>query len=333
MAAIAERTTEARPGSVNGRTFHGFGTTVGTWSTEPALVERLDLLMQGWVERVEAACSRFRESSDLSRANAAAGTAVAVAAELIGATTAALAMAEATGGLCDPTVGQAVINAGYDRTFEVIEAEGPGPEGPPRLGGGWKLVAVDAEAGTLTVPAGFRLDLGGSAKGWAVDVALSAVRESLLAAHLEAGVCVGAGGDLGVAGVAPAGGWPVTISDRLDLDRGSERSDVRLGRGAMATSGSTARAWKRGDAVGHHIIDPRTGRPGRSRWRMVTVFADGCLAADSAATAAWLLDADGPDWLESNGLGARLVDESGAVVVAGDLGDWLLGEERSWFSR
>jgi thiamine biosynthesis lipoprotein len=308
---------------VGGESFHGFGTSIGVWTTEPALLAQLGPWLKAWVEQVETACSRFSATSDLSRANAAAGRPVHVSQELLSAFQAAAGMAELTDGLYDPAVGTAVIEAGYDRTFEAVAAEGPGPRGPGQRGGGWRKVEVDEQASTITVPEGFRLDLGGSAKGWAVDVALDSLRESLLADYQDAGVCISAGGDIGVAGPSPRGGWPVIISERLDRSVATGEGYIRLARGAVATSGATARSWTDGRLPGHHIIDPRTGVPGTSRWALVSIFADTCLVADTVATAVWLLDADAPERLDAWGLGARLLDRDGTETLVGDLGSWL----------
>lgn len=312
---------------MEGNRFPGFGTTVETWTTDAMLVTHVGNLMRAWAARVDAACSRFRDDSDLSRANAAAGRPVAVDPVLLGAAEAAIAMADLSLGLYDPTVGGGVISAGYDRTFDSVETEGPGPVGPPRPGGVFSSVVVDREASTITIPAGYRLDLGGSAKGWAVDTALAAIQDHYISQDSAIGVCVSAGGDLAVAGRAPAGGWPVTIRERLDGGNGREAL-AGLRCGAIATSGATARRWGHGATAGHHIIDPRTGRPGSSRWRLVTVFSDSCLVADTAATAAWLLGDDAPDWLATLGLGARLVADDNRPVLVGDLGRWLDGPPR-----
>jgi thiamine biosynthesis lipoprotein len=82
---------------------------------------------------------------------------------------------------------------------------------------------------------------------------------------------------------------------------------VRLVSGGLATSGRTKRRWLRGGSEQHHLIDPRTGRPSTSRWDEVTACGGTCLAADVAAKAAFLLDGDGPDWLDERGLPGRFV--------------------------
>ena len=325
MAATDSAALPEGGASIAGRTFKGFGTTVGAWTTEPALLDSVEIFMKAWVERVEAACSRFDPLSDLSRVNAGAGTAVRVGPELVSAVGAALAMADVTGGLYDPTVGGAVISAGYDRSFDQVTAMGPGPEGPAMPGGAWPDVELDVDAGTLMVPGGFQLDLGGSAKGWAVDMALRGITDAFAVTNPGAGYCVSAGGDLGVSGAIPGDGWPVSITERLDGSASDLTVEVRLRRGAMATSGATARRWTRAIGSGHHIIDPRTGLPGTSPWRLVTVFSDSCIVSDTAATAAWLLGPEAVDWLNTMGLGARLVDQAGISTWVGETQSWLAG--------
>ena len=309
--------------TIVGRTSRGFGTTVGVWSTEPDMLPRLETFMKRWVVAVEAACSRFDIASDISRANAGAGSPVRVSPVLVHAVEAALLMAAATQGLCDPTVGLSVISAGYDRSFELVDAEGPGPRVAHRRGGAWRLVEADRDASTVMVPAGYALDLGGSAKGWAVDGAIDVVNQSLLPGFPDAGVCISAGGDLAVSGRPPVGGWPVIIRERLDASDGLPEREIQLLRGAMATSGATQRQWRRDGTAGHHIIDPETGEPGISSWTLVTTFSDSCLVADTMATAAWLLGEDAPRKLERWGIGARLLGHDGREVLAGDLARWM----------
>jgi thiamine biosynthesis lipoprotein len=67
--------------------------------------------------------------------------------------------------------------------------------------------------------------------------------------------------------------------------------------------------------VQHHLIDPRTGRPATSRWTQVTACGATCLAADIAAKAGFLLDEDGPGWLDERGIPARFLDRDGRATV------------------
>jgi thiamine biosynthesis lipoprotein len=93
---------------------------------------------------------------------------------------------------------------------------------------------------------------------------------------------------------------------------------VVLDEGALATSGITRRRWARADgSAGHHLIDPRTGRPAASPWLAVTTWAPTCLQAEVAAKAALIAGADGPDWLEDRGIPARLVGTDGSLTATG----------------
>jgi thiamine biosynthesis lipoprotein len=298
------------PAAPAGTQFPAFGSTVGIWLTDPATLSVAEGVLRDWVARVDLGCSRFRADSDLSRANASAGRAVGVGPELIAAVEIALELAADSDGWYDPTVGAAVIAAGYDRTLVEVVAAGPGPLRAAAPAGRWREVAVDRAAGTLTVPRGVELDLGGSAKGWAVDRGLELVAAAV---GPGVGVCISAGGDLGATGPAPDGGWPVRISHSLDGEAGPGDEVVGLLRGAVATSGAVRRAWRIDGKLFHHLVDPRTGRPGQERWRLVTVHSGLCAWADAAATVAWLMGDTAPAWLESRALCARLVDTDGQV--------------------
>jgi thiamine biosynthesis lipoprotein len=85
--------------------------------------------------------------------------------------------------------------------------------------------------------------------------------------------------------------------------------------GGLATSGTTSRTWSRGGRLQHHLIDPRTARPSDSRWREVTVSGGDCLTADVAAKTAFLLDGEGPAWLDRLGLAGRFLARRGGTLV------------------
>jgi thiamine biosynthesis lipoprotein len=131
-------------------------------------------------------------------------------------------------------------------------------------------------------------------------------------------VLVSLGGDLAVAGVAPAEGWPIRIADQHDAPLASEGPVVAVHSGGLATSGVAARRWPVNGGERHHIIDPRTGGSAVTPWRTVSVTGATCIDANAASTAAVVLGSDAPAWLGLHGLSARLVRHDDSVVFVGD---------------
>lgn len=251
--------------------------------------------------------SRFRPDSELSWLHAAGGGMFLLSDGLAEAVGVALAAARWTGGLTDPTVGDALVSLGYDRDFAAIGEDGP-PPGAALPAPGWRLVRLDGPL--LRIPPGIRLDLGATAKGLGAD---RAVRAVMSATGGQGGVLVSLGGDIAVAGTPPRDGWPVTVAEEPGQDAPPGGQLVRLAAGAVATSSVTVRRWRRGGAEVHHIVDPRTGRPADGPWRTATVAAATCADANAASTAAIVAGAAAEDWLAAAGLPARLTGHDGRV--------------------
>jgi len=247
------------------RTFRAMGTEVELLLDAPAgdRAERALDRAESEFERFEQIMSRFRDDSELSRLNRD-GRIEGASPDLVRVLELALAARERTGGRFDPTVHDAVVAAGYDRTFADVPAEAPGPAPSPAPCGG----AVRVDGSTIELGPGTRLDLGGIGKGYAVD----RVAELLALA----GPClVNAGGDLAVRG----GAWPVGVTDEITLE---------LTRGGIATSGRDRRRWRVAGTEMHHLIDPSTGSPAAGDLVSVTVIADSAANAEVLAKAAFL---------------------------------------------
>ncbi len=146
---------------------------------------------------IDAACSRFRDDSELMVVNRSGGRPVVLSALAARAVRVALDAAARTGGAVDPTVGAAVRTLGYDITFEQLPSERP-PVVHFVDTPGWRTVRLDAD-GTVRVPDGVVLDLGATAKALAAD--LAAERAAVTTGR---GVLVSIGGDIAVAGEPPA---------------------------------------------------------------------------------------------------------------------------------
>jgi thiamine biosynthesis lipoprotein len=292
--------------------FPALGTTAELVVADGRSLAQARAVLDAELDRVDAACSRFRDDSELALVNAAAGEWVAVSPVLIEALDAARRAARLTGGVIDPTIGVALRRLGYDRDFASVPPTGDALRVRFSPAPGWTAIEVDRGARCVRIPRGAALDLGASAKAWCADRAATRA-----AAVAGTGVLVSLGGDVAVAGVAPAGGWPVAIGDdhRTPLDEGGPV--VSITAGGLATSGTSARQWARGGTVLHHIIDPSTGVPAPPVWRTVTVAAGTCLDANAAATAAIVLGGRALEWLSGTGLPARLVAVDGSVTTVG----------------
>jgi len=129
---------------------------------------------------------------------------------------------------------------------------------------------------------------------------------------------VNLGGDVAVAGPSPAGGWGVGIAAHCTTSPADADEVVALWSGGLATSGTTARTWARGDRRVHHIIDPWTGEVAPSTWALVSVLAPTCLEANGWSTASIVWGEDAPDNLAAHGIAARLVRVDGSVVLVGN---------------
>ena len=256
--------------------------------------------------------SRFREDSEISWIHHSEGGRFMLSNGFAEAISVALEAARWTGGLTDPTVGDALISLGYDRDFAAIDLERREPAGASAPAPGWRTVSL--EGPMLSLPSGARLDLGATAKGLGSD---RAVRAAIAAGGQTGGVLVSLGGDIAIAGQSPLGGWPILVADRPDEQGSSRTQTVRLAGGAVATSSITCRQWRRAGQGLHHIVDPRTGLPADGPWQTVSVAAATCADANAAATAAIVAGERAEEWLAVAGMPARLVAHDGQVRYVG----------------
>ena len=288
------------------------GTGVTIAAAEPEALAGAVAAAEVELSTIDQACSRFRADSDLSRINDRAGEWVRVSPLCIAAIEVALRAAEMTDGLIDPTVGGALEESGYTEDFEILAKDGPALHLTVKPIPGWQKVLINRKTGAVRVPQLVHLDLGATAKSLASDRAATAA-----AAATSVGVLVSCGGDLAAVGKAPSDGWSVRVSEHHADPVDAPGQTILFEQGGLATSGVTARRWRRGGQSFHHIIDPATSLPAETPWRVVTVAASTCVEANIASTAAVILGDAAPAWLEARGLAARLVRTDGSVLRVG----------------
>jgi thiamine biosynthesis lipoprotein ApbE len=295
------------------KSWKALGTSVHVLATNDDGLGRATTAVREVLEDVDAAYSRFREDSELSRLNAGGGHVVHVSPLLATAIDAALRAARLSHGAVDPTIGHAIRVAGYDDDFARIAAD----RGPVTLRAwripGWQAVRFDRRSRTVFLPAGVELDLGSTGKALAADLAATAA----VAAAGTGGVLVSLGGDIATAGQPPTGGWRILVAEDSRAEPDGDGEVICLPAGGVATSSTTVRRWSRGGIELHHIIDPKTSLPTSGPFRTVTVAAATCLDANIASTAAIVRGEEAIDWLMACHLPARLVENDGTIHYIG----------------
>lgn len=309
--------------------FRAMNTDVAAWLwTDTPLADPWLLEVQRCFAASEAELSRFRVTSGLSRLNAAAGQGPQrVSPTLQHVLGRALAAARDANGVFDPTVLTALQRAGYDRSFELLVAQESLPPAAASCNGkhtlsnhgdepavpssGWQQVTLDPIDGTVTLPAGLGLDLGGIAKGWTVDQATERL-------GVHGAALVDAGGDIRVSDAPGGKPWPVAIADPFDASH--DLGVLHLAAGAVATSTVGRRHWQHDGRPMHHLIDPRRGEPCQSDLHTVTVLAPTAVQAEVAAKVALILGKqDGQAYLERQGWPGLFVGFDGAQQIIGAL--------------
>jgi FAD:protein FMN transferase len=259
--------------------------------------ESLDALRaaEAEIHRLEALLSRFRPDSELSQLNQRGS--LVVGSDLLATVELALAARRRTHGRFDPTVHDAVVAAGYDRSFDSLPPDRAAAacSSVASCGGG---ITVDAEHSLIRLDPGVHLDLGGIGKGYAVD-RVSEILSSV-------GPClVSVGGDLAVHGGLDGGPWPIGV------DTPTGTITLGLEHGAVATSGRDRRRWRVDGEERHHLIDPSTSRPADTDLLRVTAVAVTAVDAEVVAKMLFLAGAEAA---------AREADEFDipCVLVTGD---------------
>lgn len=261
--------------------------------------------------------SDYDTDSELSRLSQTAGQgrAVPVSADLWNVLARAQEWARKSDGAFDVTVGPAVSQ--WRRARREKKLPSPARLEAARAAVGWRKLELDPRARTAKLLApDMRLDLGGIAKGYAVDEAMNVLRARGITRALVSG-----GGDLAVSDAPPGKkGWRIEVAP-LDVTNAPPARFVLLRHRALATSGDVFQHVEMDGVRYSHIVDPRTGL-GLTDHSLVIVIARDCATADALATAVSVLGpARGLELAEgTRGAAACLVRRPGAAVEVRETG-------------
>jgi len=275
---------------------------VEVWHEDPAAAAAAIESVIAEMHRIDELMSHYKPESQLSKVNRdAAGAPVKVDPELAGLIARALEFSDMSGGAFDITY--ASVGYLYDYREHRHPTEAQIQAALPAVN--WRHVVVDPGASIVRfLKPGVRIDLGGIAKGHAVDSGIA-----ILKARGITNATVTAGGDSRILGDRRDRPWIVGIRHPDDRDRVIAR--IPLEDSAISTSGDYERFFDEDGVRYHHIIDPKTGKSPHGV-RSVTVIAPTSTLAEGLTKSVFIL---GPE------RGIALVEaqpDADAVVVTAE---------------
>jgi thiamine biosynthesis lipoprotein len=254
------------------------------FATDESIATRAATAAFDRVKQLNAIMSDYEPDSELNELSRSAGQGrgVVVSPDLWRVLEESQRLAQQTDGAFDITVGPYV--GLWRRARRLRQMPDPQRLDEARSAVGYRHIVLSRRDHTvrLLVP-GMKLDLGGIAKGYAVDEAMKILRSHGITRALVGGV-----GDIAVGDPPPDQlGWRIAIS-RFDAVNAPIARHVVLRNAAISTSGDAAQRLEIDGRRYSHIVNPQTG-VGLTDHSLVTVIARDCTTTDSLATAVSVL--------------------------------------------
>ncbi|MCZ6761628.1 MAG: FAD:protein FMN transferase [Gammaproteobacteria bacterium] len=287
------------------------GTVIRTelWSDDPLTAAEAIRLVNEEMHRIDRSMSTYKPDSEISRINRdAAKNPVTISAELLELIARGIEMSRLTHGAFDITY--ASVGQLYDFRAGVRPDEKQIAATLPAIN--YRFVELDlVERTVFFARQGVRIDLGGIAKGYAVERGAGILRAQGIAHGL-----VSAGGDSRVLGDRRGAPWIVGVRDPRNSDRVVAR--LPLIDEAISTSGDYERFFEEDGVRYHHIISPATGHSA-SEVRSVTIIGPDATMTDGLATSVFVMGVDnGLQLIDSlDDFEAVIVDQHGRLHRSG----------------
>lgn len=263
------------------------------------------------MERIEQKFSRHLPESEIAKINSAAGDWVTVSKESLDLISTAIKYGEISSGAFDITLGGVIDLWGFTTPNKQV----PAPEVITKAleSVNYAAIEVDYKQSQIRIPTTTILDLGGIAKGYAIDRGAAVLRE-----HGIKHAMVYAGGDIVLIGNKQDGSqWRVGLQHPRESDLVAV---VPVTDRSIVTSGDYQRYFMQDDVRYHHILDPQTGFPATGL-ASVTIVARSAVDADSLSTAVFVLGIEkGLALVESlEHVEAVLITADGSIYVSSGL--------------
>ncbi|MFC3747049.1 FAD:protein FMN transferase [Paenibacillus sp. GCM10012306] len=256
--------------------------------------------------QVEQACSRFNPQSELMQACRRAGKATIVSPYLFEPLRFALEMAKWTDGSFDPSIGVLLEKRGFNRHYLTGKRMNSDADDSAT----YRDIELDEVNRTICLHKPLILDLGATAKGFAIDLAAS----ELIGCT---GFVVNAGGDLYAGGTDEQGdNWTIGIRDPMKVN--GLLQSLYISGAAVCTSGSYERRSETLEGE-HHIVHPATGRS-PNEWISCSVIAPYAMMADAFSTAAFAMGGEeGVALITEADLQGLILDSNSQILRIGGI--------------
>ncbi|MCY7314324.1 MAG: FAD:protein FMN transferase [Rubrivivax sp.] len=289
----------------------GTAIRVELWAEDRHAGEAAAAAVMDEMHRVDRAMSPHKPNSELCRINReAARRSVPLSEEMTRLIARAIDFSRLSGGAFDITY--AAAGQLYDYRKQVRPDAAALQAARSLIG--WQQLELDAQGRTLRFAReGVRIDLGGFAKGHAVDNAVALLaKRGIKHAH------VSAGGDSRVLGDRRGRPWSIAIRDPRRL--AEVVAVLPLEDVSISTSGDYERYFDAGAERVHHVIDPATGNSA-SGVRSVTILAADGLTSEALSKAVFVMGVtEGLALVERHGgVDAVIVDAQGALHASSNL--------------
>lgn len=264
-------------------------------------IRRIEYLMSPWIEK-----------SDVFRLNQSSGRKwVDVSPETLYVIKKSIEISKQSNGSFDITLGpliklwQKAREKGYPPSEEEIR------KGLELVD--FRNILIHPEGKILLKKEGMSIDLGGIAKGYAVDRAFEVLKR--LGFN---NLIINAGGDLKVGGKKFEKPWTIGIQDPRDPEKSIAK--ISLTEGTIATSGDYEKYFMYQGKRYHHILNPKNGRPAEG-CQSVSVISNEAIFADAMATAIFVL---GPEkgyslCQTTKGMDCLIIDREGKIIITSRL--------------
>lgn len=247
----------------------------------PADQAKIEQVIRSTFHEINAVYNKWNPDSEVARINQAeAAVAVPVSKELIAFLERCTRFVELSQGRFDPTV-ETIQNL-WKQHLEEHTAPPRSEINRLKPAVGWHNLVIGKSTVTKK-QSHTQIDLGGIAKGYAVDLLIERLQECGFR-----NLFVEWGGEIRAAGKHPQGRqWAVFISNLDDLNPEHALAYVPLSNQAIATSGDYLQQWKIGSKTYFHVFDPQTLYPLLMTDESIasaTVLTKECVDADALAT-------------------------------------------------